>query len=98
MPTETLTIDQAAEAGDRARGLTPNELARVWRVSPDRIRSWITSGELGAIDTARRRCGRPRYVVLPHHVEEFERRRAARSSPKPVRPRKRTQLVDYYPD
>ena len=30
------------------RGMTPRELARVLRVSPDRVRAWIASGELGA--------------------------------------------------
>jgi hypothetical protein len=29
-----------------ARGLTPNELAKVLRVSPDRVRQWITAGQL----------------------------------------------------
>jgi excisionase family DNA binding protein len=83
---------------DAARGYTPNELARVLRVSPDRIRAWIAAGELGAIDTARHRCGRPRYVVLPHHLAAFEARRAAAPPPKPARRRKRVAEIDYYPD
>ena len=82
----------------RVDGYTPNELARLLRVSPDRIRGWIKSGELSAIDTATIRCGRPRYVVLPHHLAEFERRRAASPPPKPARRRRRQELVDYYPD
>jgi hypothetical protein len=84
---------QAAE-----RGYTPNELARVLRVSPDRVRAWIQSGQLGAVNTASALCGRPRYVVLPHHLAEFERRRAAAPPPKPPRRRTRTKAVDYYPD
>jgi hypothetical protein len=79
-------------------GYTPRELAKALRVSPDRIRQWIVSGELGAIDTARLRCGKPRYVILPHHLDEFARRRAAAPPPNPARRRKRTGLVDYYPD
>jgi len=92
---------QAADTS--ARGLTPNELARVLRVSPDAIRAWIKAGILGAIDTARHRCGRPRYVILPHHLTEFERsRRAATPAVKPP-PRRKKQMygvdyVDYYPD
>jgi excisionase family DNA binding protein len=82
-----------------ARGYTPNELARVLRVSPDRIRAWIKAGELGALDTARHRCGLPRYVILPHHLEEFEkRRRALTPAAKPPPRRRRTVAVDYYPD
>jgi excisionase family DNA binding protein len=82
----------------RVSGYTPNELARLLRVSADRVRRWITNGELQALDTAPSRCGRPRYVILPHHLAEFERRRAA-AAPKPApRRRKRTTEVDYFPD
>jgi hypothetical protein len=80
------------------RGYTPRELGRLLRISPDRVRAMIQSGELGAVDTARHRCGKPRYVVLPHHLAEFERRRAGGPPPKPARRRKRTAMVDYYPD
>jgi hypothetical protein len=80
------------------RGLTPRALARYLRLSPDRIRSMIASGELGAVDTSRHRCGRPRYVILPHHVREWERARRAAAPPKPARRRKRTAEVDFFPD
>jgi excisionase family DNA binding protein len=78
-------------------GLTPREVARLLRVSPDRVRAWIASGELGAIDTARHRCGRPRYVVLPHHLAALEAARRAGPPPRPPRRRSRPCLVDYYP-
>jgi hypothetical protein len=80
------------------RGYTPNELARVLRVSPDRVRAWIAKGELGAINTAPAQCGKPRFVVLPHHLAEFERRRSAVPRLRSPRRRKRTALIDYYPD
>jgi hypothetical protein len=80
------------------RGWTPNELARLLRVSPDRIRAWIQSGELGALDLATTRCGRPRYVILPHHLAEFEARRCAATPPRPARRRRRRQRIDYFPD
>jgi excisionase family DNA binding protein len=80
------------------RGLSPNEVAKVLRVSADRVRAWITSGQLGAINTAGAACGGPRYVVLPHHLTAFERARAAGPAPKPGQRRKRTEMVDYYPD
>src|SRR5262249_46399342 len=56
------------------------------------------SGELGAIDTARHRCGRPRYVILPHHLAAWERGRQAAPPPRPARRRERAPAVDYYPD
>jgi excisionase family DNA binding protein len=94
-PTFGQTLADVARKAER--GYTPRELARLLRVSPDRVRSWIAAGELGAIDTARHRCSKPRYVILPQHVEEFLRRRSASPAPKPRR-RKRTCAVDYYPD
>jgi excisionase family DNA binding protein len=80
-------------------GLTPRELARVLRVSPDTIRSWIVSGRLGAINTAPTRRGRPRFVILPSHLSDFARRNAAATTPKPA-PRRRRQAgeIDYFPE
>ena len=81
------------------RGYTPNELAKVLRVSDDRIRAWIKSGELGAINTADVRSGKPRYIILPDHLAEFQRRRLAAMAPKPAPRRKRpAAMVDYFPD
>jgi excisionase family DNA binding protein len=78
-------------------GLTPNELARLLRVSPDKIRLWINRGEMGAVNVADHTCGKPRYIVLPHHLAAFEQRRSASPPPKPARKKKRTKLVDFYP-
>jgi len=87
-----------ANANTVLRGLTPNELARVLRVSPDRVRAWIKAGELPALDTAARR-GKPRYVILPHHLAEFERRRRPPAPPAPARRRrKKSSEIDFYPD
>jgi excisionase family DNA binding protein len=80
------------------RGYTPRELGRLLRVSPDQVRRWIQSGELGAIDTSRRRCGRPRYVILPHHLAAWERSRLAATPPEPPRRRRQAAgVIDYYP-
>jgi excisionase family DNA binding protein len=104
LPDLTVHLDEPAAtvagltADTGVRGYTPRELARLLRVSPDRIRAMIATGELGALDLARHRCGRPRYVILPHHLAEFVRRRAAGPSPTPARRRKRIHEVDYYPD
>jgi len=53
---------------DTARGMTPREVGRLLRVSHDRIRAMILRGELGALNMGATRCGKPRYVVLPHHL------------------------------
>jgi hypothetical protein len=96
-----LTADRAAQAAAKLAagiGLTPNELARVRRISPDRIRAMIVRGELPALNVAANRCGKPKYIILPHHLREWETGRAA-APPKPApRRRRRQYAVDYLPD
>jgi hypothetical protein len=79
-------------------GLTVREVARRFRVSPDKVRAWITRGELAAINTATALCGKPRFVILPDALNAFERGRQAGPPPKPPRRRKGTPVFDYYPD
>ena len=79
------------------RGLTPNELAKVLRVSPDRIRGWIASGELPALNVAPVLCGKPRFIILPHHLAQFEEKRRAGPAPKVKRRRRQPVITDYYP-
>jgi hypothetical protein len=83
----------------RAAGLTVADVARRYRVSPDKVRAWIRRGELVAVNTAGALCGKPRYVVLPEALERFERGRAAAPPPKPPRRRRRRpEVIDFYPD
>jgi hypothetical protein len=80
------------------RGLTVADLARRFRVSPDRVRRWIASGQLHAINRRDTRAGRPSYVVTAEALAAFEKHRAAAPSGRPRRRhRKRTARVDYYP-
>jgi hypothetical protein len=80
------------------RAYTPNELAKLLRVSPDRIRAWIVAGQLGAVNVAQTRSGKPRFVVLPQHLEAFERcRRVAPQAKRTCRQRRRPEIIDYYP-
>ena len=82
-----------------ARGLTVRDVARRYRVGEDKVRGWIRRGELRAINTAAVLCGKPRWVVTPEALAEFERRRTGGAPPKPARRRRRrTEIVDYYPD
>ena len=87
-----------AETFSAGRGQTPSELARQLRVSPDRIRAWIATGELGAINTSTMSCGRPRFVILPEHLQAFLRSRAVTAPPKPAPRRRRPATHDFYPD
>ena len=86
-------------ADTAARGLTVRDVARRYRVGEDKVRGWIRRGELRAINTAAVLCGKPRWVVMPEALAEFERRRTGGAPPKPARRRRRrTEIVDYYPD
>jgi transposase len=76
-------------------GLTVRDVARRLRVGEDKVRSWIARGELRAINTAAVLCARPRWVVLPEALEEFERRRQGGPAPKTRRRRRQPLVKDY---
>jgi hypothetical protein len=78
-------------------GYKPRDLCRRWRVGLDRIMGWIRRGELRALDMSSSRSGRPRFVVTPESLAEFEARRTTTPPPKTVR-KKRTNEIDFYPD
>ena len=75
--------------------LTPPELARQWRIKPEKILAWIRSGELRAINVATEQRGRPRYLIEPDEVEAFEQRRAVVE--RPVLNRRRGQRSNGVP-
>jgi hypothetical protein len=81
------------------RGLTVEDVARRYRVSPDKVRRWLSTGELMGINTSTSLAARPRWVISQASLLEFEKRRCSAPPPKPsCRPRRRTGLVDFYPD
>jgi hypothetical protein len=88
----------AAPLVEANRALTVREVARLLRISKDRVRSMIVRGELGAVNTAPARCGKPRFVVLPHHLAAFEQSRKAGPTPKATRRKRRPEVIDFYPD
>jgi hypothetical protein len=83
-----------------ARGLTVLDVARRYRVSPDKVRAWIRRGELAAINTASTGCAKPRFVVTADGLAAFERRRSAADPPKPPCRRRPRQpgFIDFFPD
>jgi transposase len=87
-----------ARSTDRPlRGSTVRDVAARYRVSPAKVRGWISRGELSAINTADVACGRPRWLVLPDALLAFERRRAAAPETKPARRKRQSVPIDYYP-
>jgi hypothetical protein len=83
---------------DLPHGYTVIDVARRYRVSEDKVRSWIRRGELAALNTAATMCGKPRFVITPEALDRFERGRAAAEPRKPPRRRRRSEMVDYFPD
>jgi uncharacterized protein YjcR len=80
------------------RGYTVREISQRYRVSPERVRKWIESGQLRAIN--RREPGkRQSFVVLLEALTAFEQTRevAPTSPPNRQQRRKKTSQVDYYP-
>lgn len=54
--------------------LTPGELAKAWRVNPQKVRDWIDGGELDASNLGNGRI-RPRYRILASDAMRFWRSR-----------------------
>jgi len=80
-----------------AAALTVREAAKLLRVGSSKILKWLRSGELKGINTAASLCGRPRYIILPDAITEFQKRRSAAVPPKPPRRRRRTEEIDFFP-
>ena len=55
---------------------TPSEVAKRLRVSPDKVRSWIRTGELRAIDVSSVGSQRKRFLVDLDDLVVFEEARA----------------------
>ncbi|TWT92457.1 Helix-turn-helix domain protein [Botrimarina colliarenosi] len=96
---EAAHIAPTVETG-LSRKLTPPELARLWRVSPQKVLAWISSGELRAINAATNPNGeRPRYLIDADAVTAFERSRAVvepKPAPQKRRAKKPTTVTTYF--
>jgi len=79
------------------RGYTVSDLAKRYRVSECKVRTWITRGDIRAINTSAPGVSRPRYVVPSDALSEFEAKRSPAVPPKPRRKR-RVETKDWFPD
>jgi hypothetical protein len=79
-------------------GFSVADLARRWRISPDKIRAFLAKGELIGVNVAANMSGRPQWRISPEAVQLFEKRRSSAPPPKPARRQRRTGYVDYFPD
>jgi hypothetical protein len=97
-PGQLLVTAQVDPAAPPGAGLTVHNVTLRYRVSEDKVRAWIKAGQLRAINTSSARCSRPRFVIPPEALSEFEQARSACPPPKPPRRRRRLGVVDFYPD
>ncbi|MCA9189021.1 MAG: helix-turn-helix domain-containing protein [Pirellulaceae bacterium] len=65
---------------------SPPEVARRYGVAADKVRQWITRGELTAVNVGD--ATRPRWRVSPEALADFEAARAATPPPPPRRRRR----------
>lgn len=75
--------------------LTIPEVARRLRVGKDKVRKWVLSGLLRAVNTSD--ATRPRYVITPESLADFEGTRSATTPKKSSRGRL-PKVKNYYAD
>jgi transposase len=64
--------------------LTPPQIAKRYRVSPEKVLGWIRRGELRAINIAMNPHGkRPRWIITAEALADFEQARSSRPAPRP---------------
>ncbi len=103
MPDELPLIHETQPPGRKdqlTHGLTVREFARRYRMGKDRVLAMVRSGALRALNLASTRCGRPRYVIMPEALLEWEQAHQATTPPPTPRRRrkKRTGAIDFFPD
>lgn len=79
-------------------GLTVADVARRYRVGEDKVRRWIARGELKAINRADSLLSRPRWVVPPEALADFEKLRCGGPQPKPTKKRRQAGVIEFYHD
>lgn len=86
--------------GDDSEDFTTTRLAQKLKVSPDKVRHWIGSGELRATNVAKAGSSRPKYRISPSELEAFQRRRslASKESKTTTRRPKASQpdVIEFY--
>ncbi len=80
--------------------LTPPQIAKRFGIDVNKILGWIRSGELRAINGARKANGtKPRFLVDVADLEAFERSRQVSPPPAPApraRRSKPSDVIQYY--
>ncbi|MDC0273662.1 helix-turn-helix domain-containing protein [Planctomycetaceae bacterium] len=75
---------------------TPQEVAKILGVNRAKIASFISSGQLKAVDISLPGATLPRYRILPEYLEEFLESRTTTASQPP--PKKQTRKKSARPE
>lgn len=70
-------------------------IARRLGISPEKVRGWISRGELAAVNVADRSDGTPRWKVSEEALAAFLATRTAKPAPKSARRAKREPYHRY---
>lgn len=77
------------------------DIARAHGIGENKVRHWIATGELRAINVATRPGQRPRWRIAITDLEEFFRRRSnaavVEPGPTPRRRREDDEVISYFP-
>lgn len=80
---------------DANRCYTPPELAKKWRMTPEKIINLIRSGKLSGFDSSiNPGFGRPRFLITPEAVAEFENAPERAGRVEKLMKRKKVPLID----
>jgi hypothetical protein len=93
----SLRDDRTSQSCDLA-GFSVADLCRRWKVGADKVHAFRRSGELIGLNVAANTSIRPLWRFTRQEVERFEQRRSSAPPPKPRRPRRRPEFVDFWPD
>jgi excisionase family DNA binding protein len=76
------------------RYLSPPQVARRLGVNADKVRLWLSNGELRGINVAARLGGRPRWRISEADLLAFQARRSAGAEGQRTRVRRRQRSPD----
>ena len=79
-----------------SKWLSPPQIAEDLGVAVEKVHTWIRAGELEAVNISTIVGSRPRWKVSPDAFDRFLDTRRQRQPDKPMRRKRRRELVAFY--
>jgi hypothetical protein len=84
---------------DTRSGMSVAQFAQKWKIGEDKVRHFISTGELKAYNFSTSPLQRPQFRIPVEAEAEFLQRRRSGPPPRPAKRRKNLhQVHEYYPD